>query len=54
MLDLFDLDEAFSSEEVRLAQLTNKCKLFYIGFLFLIQISVGFYEGVDLSPGFGN
>uniref|UniRef100_A0A3P8VKG6 Intraflagellar transport 52 homolog (Chlamydomonas) n=1 Tax=Cynoglossus semilaevis TaxID=244447 RepID=A0A3P8VKG6_CYNSE len=25
MLDLFDLDEAFSSEEVRLAQLTNKC-----------------------------
>lgn len=26
MLDLFDLDEAFSSEKVRLAQLTNKCK----------------------------
>uniref|UniRef100_A0A674MPI7 Intraflagellar transport 52 homolog (Chlamydomonas) n=1 Tax=Takifugu rubripes TaxID=31033 RepID=A0A674MPI7_TAKRU len=25
MLDLFDLDEAFSSEKVRLAQLTNKC-----------------------------
>ncbi|KAG7278631.1 hypothetical protein CRUP_031926 [Coryphaenoides rupestris] len=25
MLDLFDLDEAFSSEMVRLAQLTNKC-----------------------------
>ncbi|XP_068171866.1 intraflagellar transport protein 52 homolog [Antennarius striatus] len=25
MLDLFDLDETFSSEEVRLAQLTNKC-----------------------------
>lgn len=24
-LDLFDLDEAFSSEKVRLAQLTNKC-----------------------------
>ena len=29
MLDLFDLDEAFSSEKVRLAQLTNKCKLFF-------------------------
>lgn len=27
MLELFDLDEAFSSEKVRLAQLTNKCKL---------------------------
>lgn len=26
MLDLFDLDEIFSSEKVRLAQLTNKCK----------------------------
>lgn len=26
MLDLFDLDESFSSEKVRLAQLTNKCK----------------------------
>lgn len=26
MLDLFDLDETFSSEKVRLAQLTNKCK----------------------------
>lgn len=25
MLDLFDLDETFSSEQVRLAQLTNKC-----------------------------
>lgn len=25
MLDLFDLDETFSSENVRLAQLTNKC-----------------------------
>ncbi|XP_041837591.1 intraflagellar transport protein 52 homolog [Melanotaenia boesemani] len=25
MLDLFDLDEMFSSEKVRLAQLTNKC-----------------------------
>ncbi|XP_029908066.1 intraflagellar transport protein 52 homolog [Myripristis murdjan] len=25
MLELFDLDEAFSSEKVRLAQLTNKC-----------------------------
>lgn len=25
MLDLFDLDESFSSEKVRLAQLTNKC-----------------------------
>ncbi|XP_030634369.1 intraflagellar transport protein 52 homolog isoform X1 [Chanos chanos] len=25
MLDLFDLDEAFSSEKVRLAQLSNKC-----------------------------
>lgn len=24
-LDLFDLDESFSSERVRLAQLTNKC-----------------------------
>ncbi len=28
MLDLFDLDETFSSEKVRLAQLTNKCKYF--------------------------
>lgn len=26
MLDLLDLDESFSSESVRLAQLTNKCK----------------------------
>lgn len=26
MLDLFDLDETFSSEKVRLAQITNKCK----------------------------
>ena len=26
-LDLFDLDEQFSSEKVRLAQQTNKCKL---------------------------
>lgn len=26
MLDLFDLDETFSSEKVRLAQLSNKCK----------------------------
>ena len=26
MLDLFDLDEAFSSEMVRLAQLSNKCE----------------------------
>lgn len=26
MLDLFDLNETFSSEKVRLAQLTNKCK----------------------------
>lgn len=26
MLELFDLDESFSSESVRLAQLTNKCK----------------------------
>lgn len=26
MLDLFDLDETFSSEKVRLAQLTNKCR----------------------------
>ena len=25
-LDLFDLDEHFASERVRLAQLTNKCK----------------------------
>ena len=25
-LDLFDLDEHFSSERVRIAQLTNKCK----------------------------
>jgi hypothetical protein len=25
-LDLFDLDEQFSSEKVRLAQITNKCK----------------------------
>jgi len=24
-LDLFDLDECFSSEKVRLAQITNKC-----------------------------
>ena len=24
-LDLFDLDDCFSSEKVRLAQLTNKC-----------------------------
>ena len=24
-LELFDLDEAFSSEKARLAQLTNKC-----------------------------
>jgi len=27
-LDLFDLDEQFSSEKVRLAQQTNKCKIF--------------------------
>ena len=26
-LDLFDLDEHFSSERVRVAQITNKCKL---------------------------
>lgn len=26
MLDLFDLDETFSSEKVRLAQLSNKCE----------------------------
>ena len=26
-LDLFDLDEHFTSEKARLAQLTNKCKL---------------------------
>jgi len=25
-LDLFDLDEQFSTEKVRLAQITNKCK----------------------------
>jgi len=25
-LDLFDLDEHFTSEKARLAQLTNKCK----------------------------
>ena len=25
-LDLFDLDEQFSSEKARLAQITNKCK----------------------------
>ena len=25
-LDLFDLDESFSSEKSRLAQITNKCK----------------------------
>ena len=25
-LELFDLDEAFSSEKVRMAQLTNECK----------------------------
>lgn len=28
-LELFDLDEAFSSEKSRLAQITNKCKLFF-------------------------
>lgn len=27
-LELFDLDEMFSSADVRLAQLTNKCKKF--------------------------
>lgn len=27
-LDLFDLDEHFSSERVRVAQITNKCKPF--------------------------
>lgn len=32
MLDLFDLDETFSSEKVRLAQLSNKCE-----FLPLVQ-----------------
>ena len=26
MLDLFDLDEHFTSEKARLAQITNKCK----------------------------
>lgn len=25
-MELFDLDEVFSSERVRLAQITNKCK----------------------------
>jgi intraflagellar transport protein 52 len=25
-LELFDLDEQFSSEKVRVAQITNKCK----------------------------
>lgn len=30
-LDLFDLDDAFSSEQVRLNQLTNKCRWFVAG-----------------------
>jgi len=42
-LDLFDLDEHFTSEKARLAQLTNKCKLllpllrfcFIINFIYL-------------------
>uniref|UniRef100_A0A3Q1HNZ1 Uncharacterized protein n=1 Tax=Anabas testudineus TaxID=64144 RepID=A0A3Q1HNZ1_ANATE len=33
MLDLFDLDEMFSSEKVRLAQLTNKCRVWGCCFL---------------------
>ena len=31
-LDLFDLDEHFSSEKVRLAQITNKCMSPYTQF----------------------
>ena len=28
-LELFDLDEQFSSEKVRIAQITNKCKSYW-------------------------
>ena len=38
MLDLFDLDEAFSSEMVRLAQLSNKCEFSGILVLFAGQV----------------
>jgi len=40
-LDLFDLDENFASEKVRLAQLTNKCKSKYF---FLCNISFFFFN----------
>lgn len=35
-LELFDLDETFSSEKARLAQITNKCKFGQIFFCFLL------------------
>ena len=35
-LELFDLDETFSSEKARLAQITNKCKFGKVFVCFLL------------------
>lgn len=35
-LELFDLDETFSSEKARLAQITNKCKFVFFCEFYLI------------------
>lgn len=42
-LDLFDLDEQFSSEKVRLAQQTNKCKYLHSVFLSTKNEGLGDY-----------
>ena len=47
-LDLFDLDEQFSSEKVRLAQQTNKCKyICNIYFYYIESCEIEF--GISLS-----
>ena len=45
-LELFDLDEQFSSEKVRVAQITNKCEYSVLTLLFvkLPNISVSEYR----------
>ena len=39
-LDLFDLDEQFSSEKARLAQITNKCRQLVLLCVLLVDLTV--------------
>lgn len=50
-LELFDLDETFSSEKARLAEITNKCKWsrFFRGKLLYLILKHGLHLGKSIA-----